>query len=46
MTGIDADAMEQLSKLVYVRNTGGKLAITIVDAGRNYKDVAALRMRR
>ncbi len=29
---IDAGVMEQLLKLIYGRNTGGKLAITIVDA--------------
>ena len=44
--GLDTEALEQTLKIVYQRNTGGKPAITIVDAGRIYEHVsttAALR---
>jgi hypothetical protein len=43
---IDADALEQTLKIVYQRNTRGKPAITLVDAGRSYEQAstrAALR---
>jgi MinD-like ATPase involved in chromosome partitioning or flagellar assembly len=43
---IDADALGQTLQIVYQRNTRGKPAITLVDAGRNYEQAstrAALR---
>jgi hypothetical protein len=42
----DTEILEQALKIVYQRNTGGKPAITVVDAGRSYQyasTMAALR---
>jgi Mrp family chromosome partitioning ATPase len=39
---IGMEAMEQTLKLIYHRNTGGKPAITIVDAGRGYEQASTM----
>jgi hypothetical protein len=39
---IGMEAMEQTLKLIYHRNTGGKPAITIVDAGRSYEQASTI----
>jgi MinD-like ATPase involved in chromosome partitioning or flagellar assembly len=38
----ETEVMEQMLKIVYQRNTEGKPAITIVDAGRSYKYVSTM----
>jgi cellulose biosynthesis protein BcsQ len=41
-TGITAEALEQTLRLVYHRSTGGRPAITVVDAGRSYESMPTL----
>ncbi len=38
----DTEAMGQTLKIVYQRNTGGKPAVTIVDAGRSYEHASTM----
>jgi Mrp family chromosome partitioning ATPase len=40
--GLDTEALEQTLKIVYQRNTGGKPAVTIVDAGRSYEQASTM----
>jgi cellulose biosynthesis protein BcsQ len=41
-SGLDTKDLEQTLKIVYQRNTGGKPAITIVDAGKSYEHASTM----